>query len=135
VRSTDLVTGFNHYNLVADRQLLDELRDFYVSVVGLEPGPRPPFRRFGYWLYAGAQDVLHLTEALADEQRAGDVISTFDHVAFTCTDLPSATARLKARGIAFHIDDVPLLGQRQVFFKDPAGNGVELNFQLDAGDA
>jgi catechol 2,3-dioxygenase-like lactoylglutathione lyase family enzyme len=127
-----LVTGFNHYNLVAERRLLDELRDFYVSIVGLQPGSRPPFRRFGYWLYAGAQDVLHLTEAVMDEERGSGVNSTFDHVAFTCTDLPSAIARLTAHGIAFHIDDVPLAGQRQMFFKDPAGNGIELNFQFSA---
>ena len=30
--------------------------------------------------------------------------------------------RLKAHGIAFHIDDVPLAQQRQMFFKDSAGN-------------
>jgi catechol 2,3-dioxygenase-like lactoylglutathione lyase family enzyme len=127
-----LVTGFNHYNLVAERRLLDELREFYVSVVGLRPGPRPPFKRFGYWLYAGAQDVLHLTEALTDEARGSNVISTFDHVAFTATDLLSAVARVTAHGIAFHIDDVPLAGQRQMFFSDPAGNGVELNFELNS---
>lgn len=128
-----MVTGFNHYNLVADRRLLDELREFYVSVVGLESGPRPPFKRFGYWLYAGAQDVLHLTETLPNEERGRNVKSTFDHVAFTCTDLPSASARLKAHGVAFQMDEVPLTGQRQIFFTDPAGNGIELNFQMNSG--
>ena len=33
--------------------MLDELRDFYRDVVGLTVGDRPPFRRFGYWLYSG----------------------------------------------------------------------------------
>jgi hypothetical protein len=33
------VTGLNHYNLCAPRQLLDELRHFYVAVVGLVSGP------------------------------------------------------------------------------------------------
>jgi glyoxylase I family protein len=78
--------------------------------------------------------VLHLTEALADEQHGSDVNSTIDHVAFTSTDLPSAVARVTAHGVMFHIDDVPLTGQRQMFFKDPAGNGIELNFQLNSGD-
>lgn len=130
-----MVTGFNHYNLVADRPLLDELRDFYAAIVGLAPGPRPPFRRFGYWLYAGRQDVLHLTEALPGEERRKNTISTFDHVAFTCTDLESATSRLKEHGIEHRIDDVPLTEQRQIFFSDPAGNGVELNFQVNAAAA
>ncbi len=47
------VRGFDHYNLRADRAVLDELRDFYRDVVGLAVGDRPPFRRFGYWLYSG----------------------------------------------------------------------------------
>ena len=128
-----MVTGFNHYNLVADRQLLDDLREFYTTIVGLKPGPRPPFRRFGYWLYAGQQDVLHLTEASSNENRGKNSRSTFDHVAFTCTDFASATARLTAHGIEHYVDDVPLIGQRQIFFSDPAGNGIELNCQVDSG--
>jgi catechol 2,3-dioxygenase-like lactoylglutathione lyase family enzyme len=50
------ILSFSHYNLRAPRELLDELRLFYTEVVGLEQGLRPPFPRFGYWLYAGAQD-------------------------------------------------------------------------------
>ena len=127
-----MITGFNHYNLVADRQLLDELREFYTTVVGLAPGPRPPFKRFGYWLYVGQHDVLHLTEALPGEERRGNASSTFDHVAFTATDFSAATAILKAHGIRHHSDEVPLTGQRQIFFSDPAGNGVELIFQTSS---
>jgi len=125
-----VITGINHFNLVADRRLLDELREFYTTVVGLTPGPRPPFRRFGYWLYAGRQDVLHLTEALPGETRRNHGRSTFDHVAFSCMDFASVAAQLKAHGIEHQIDDVQLTGQRQIFINDPAGNGVELNFQM-----
>ena len=125
-----LVTGLHHYNLVAERQLLDDLREFYTTIVGLTPGPRPPFKPFGYWLYAGQQDVLHLTEALPSEHRRENRESTFDHVAFSCSDFLSVTARLKTYNVEHHIDDVPLTGQRQIFLSDPAGNGVELNFQM-----
>lgn len=55
------VIGLDHYNLRAPRPLLDTLRDFYIDVVGLRLGARPPFRSHGYWLYAGAQAVLHLS--------------------------------------------------------------------------
>ena len=57
------VHAFDHYNLRAPRALLDELCAFYRDVVGLTVGERPPFRRFGYWLYAGVRPVLHLGEA------------------------------------------------------------------------
>ena len=122
------VLGFSHYNLRASRSMLDALRDFYVDVVGLRSGFRPPFQSFGYWLYVGEHAVLHLSEAASDEVRPANVINTFDHVAFSCSGLAEFEARLRALNIRYRHDQVPLTGQQQLFFVDPAGNGVELNF-------
>jgi catechol-2,3-dioxygenase len=122
------IKGFSHYNFRAEQALLDELRDFYMKVVGLELGYRPPFTSFGYWLYAGPQAVLHLSLASSSERHERNVPGTFDHVAFACTDMRGFEARLRELGIAYETDEVPLTGQRQIFFSDPAGNGVELNF-------
>jgi glyoxylase I family protein len=122
------IKGFSHYNFRAEQALLDELRDFYIKVVGLELGFRPPFSSFGYWLYAGPQAVLHLSLASASERHERNVPGTFDHVAFACSDMPGFETRLRKLGIAYETDEVPLTGQRQIFFNDPAGNGVELNF-------
>src|SRR2546427_214275 len=95
--------GFSHYNLRAPRDLLDALRDFYCEVVGLAPGARPPFSNFGYWLYAGDHDVLHLSEAAAGDARVVGVKSTFDHVAFTCTGRADAEQRLSRHGIDYRV--------------------------------
>ena len=54
------VVAFNHFNLRAPTALTDALKDFYVDVVGLSVGWRPPFDFPGYWLYLGEQAVLHL---------------------------------------------------------------------------
>jgi catechol-2,3-dioxygenase len=121
------IKSFNHYNLRAQRPLLDSLRDFYVDVVGLAPGFRPAFQSFGYWLYAGDQDLLHLTEAPQEEYRPIEACGTFDHVAFTCTDAESFRRRLTSLRVDFTSEESPT-GQLQLFLKDPAGNGVELNF-------
>lgn len=125
------VQAFDHYNLRAARPLLDELCAFYRDVVGLTVGDRPPFRRFGYWLYAGDRPVLHLSEANEGEARPADAVNTFAHAAFSCTDRAAFERRLRERGIAFRTDEVPLTHQAQIFFSDPAGNGIELQF--DAG--
>ena len=122
------VLGFAHYNLRAKRAMLDTLRDFYVQAVGLRLGARPPFDNVGYWLYVGERDVLHLSEAAPNEERPANVTNTFDHVAFSCTDMPAFEARLQALDVRYRRDHVPLTGQQQIFFVDPAGNGVELNF-------
>jgi glyoxylase I family protein len=121
------ITGFNHYNLRAPRELLDQLRDFYCDVVGLRQGDRPSFRSFGYWLYAGEKDVLHLSECSPSENRATHTATTFDHAAFTCDNAAFMEARLNQHQISFQVRLVEQTATRQIFFKDPAGNGVELN--------
>jgi len=120
--------GLDHYNLRASRALLDELKDFYCTVIGLEQGIRPPFASFGYWLYAGERPVLHLSETRSQETRASHVATTFDHVAFNCADAREMEALLIGRGIAYQRARVPPHGNLQLFLHDPAGNGVELNF-------
>ena len=121
------VQAFDHYNLRAARPVLDELCAFYCDVVGLRVGERPPFRRGGYWLYAGERAVLHLSDADDGEQR-GSSVNTFAHAAFNCTDRAAFEQRLVARGIPYRLAQVPLTGQVQLFFHDPYGNGVELQF-------
>ncbi len=125
--------GLNHYNLRATRALLEELRTFYCDVVGLEAGARPALRSFGYWLYADGRDVLHLSAAGADEVRRPGAASTFDHVAFSCTGCAAYRQALDAHGVAYEIARIPQTGRVQLFFADPAGNGVELNFADEHG--
>ncbi|HEY8119628.1 MAG TPA: VOC family protein [Methylophilaceae bacterium] len=125
------VAGFNHYNLRASRELLDQLKAFYRDVVGLHEGSRPAFRSFGYWLYAGDKDVLHLSEASVGEIRQTGILTTFDHVAFTCTDVDATEKHLTRHGVNYETRLVPATGVKQIFFRDPAGNGVEFNFALE----
>ena len=122
------VTGFAHYNLRAPRPLLERLRDFYVHVVGLHEGQRPSFRKFGYWLYAGGEPVLHLAEDDAALPAAGGATTSCSHAAFACSDLEGTERRLRSLGVAYRRTQVPETGEPQLFFNDPAGNGVELIF-------
>lgn len=123
--------GFSHYNLRAPHDLMEQLYRFYTEIVGLSVGERPPFPRPGYWLYAGGQDILHLLEASPDEARATDVATTFDHAAFQCKNRQEYEDRLNRHGIPYRVTRIPLAGQVQLVLRDPAGNGVELNFSSD----
>lgn len=127
------VIGFSHYNLRAPRALLEELRAFYCEVVGLELGHRPPFRSFGYWLYAGGYPILHLSEAGPGEERPARAPGTFDHAAFRCSGQEQYEQELNRHGIQYRLATVPATQQVQIFLTDPAGNGVELNFAPDPG--
>ena len=126
------VQALDHYNLRAPRELLDEICAFYRDVVGLRVGPRPAFKRFGYWLYAGERPVLHLGEADPGEVCNVDVAGTFNHASFACTDRGEFERRLTRLGVQYRVAHVPLSGQEQLFFRDPAGNGVELIFAMSA---
>ena len=55
-----MILSINHIQLVAEKDLVLKLRDFYCDVVGLTEGFRPAFERFGFWLYIGNKDVLHI---------------------------------------------------------------------------
>jgi catechol 2,3-dioxygenase-like lactoylglutathione lyase family enzyme len=121
--------GLNHINLSAGRGLLNALKDFYCDVIGLEVGARPNFERFGYWLYAGGHPIVHLYESAPNEARKTDVLTPFDHVAFTCEDSSEFEALLRRRRIEYSKAVVPGSDQvQQLFLRDPAGVKVELNF-------
>jgi catechol 2,3-dioxygenase-like lactoylglutathione lyase family enzyme len=122
------ITGFSHYNLRAPRELLDALCRFYCEVVGLRRGDRPPFTNYGHWLYAGDRAVLHLSETRDGEIRSAEAKNTFDHAAFDCTGRDEVEQHLARHGIRYRTAHVPQTGVVQLFFSDPAGNGVELNF-------
>lgn len=119
------VVRLGHYNLRAPGPLLGCLRDFYCEVVGLRVGWRPAFGSAGYWLYAGERDVLHLTECADGPGNAG---AGFDHAAFDCTDRTAYEARLARLGVGYETARVPGTDRVQLFFRDPAGHGVELHF-------
>jgi catechol 2,3-dioxygenase-like lactoylglutathione lyase family enzyme len=122
------IKALAHVNIRAPEDLIEQVCRFYVDVVGLEEGPRPPFRSRGHWLYAGSLDVMHLTIDASMTGEAPVRTGWLDHYAFAATDLEETLARLTAAGVGFHVDRVPSTDQAQVFFTDPAGIAVELNF-------
>jgi catechol-2,3-dioxygenase len=123
-----MIEGINHYNLRADEKTIEVLKVFYIEIVGLKLGHRPPFKNGGYWLYANQKDVLHLSFSKNDIVNELNVNSTFDHMAFTCQDEYMYIDLLTKKNIKFSIREIPEIGTRQIFFKDPAGNGIELIF-------
>jgi catechol 2,3-dioxygenase-like lactoylglutathione lyase family enzyme len=115
-------------------------RDFYVHVLGLTDGERPPFKFPGAWLYSGDRAVVHVigvgpsdNEGLADYLGKKDEASrqgtgAVDHLAFMAKDIDEMRDRLQRAGIPSREREVPLLGLRQIFIEDPNGVTIELNF-------
>ena len=124
--------NLNHYLVVTED--LEATRAFYVDVLGLKVGDRPPFRFPGMWLYIGDRAVVHVAER--DESRgplpgaggAGAPTGAVDHIAFEGTGHDEMAALLAARGIVARQRTVPDLGLRQIFVQDPNGLTIELNY-------
>ena len=123
-----MIRAINHYNLRSEFKMMEILKNFYIEVVGLEMGTRPPFKSNGFWLNAGKKDVLHLSETKKNDENPVNIKNTFDHMAFTAVDKDKYIKILKEREIEFYLRSVPEIGTEQIFFKDPAGNGIELIF-------
>jgi catechol 2,3-dioxygenase-like lactoylglutathione lyase family enzyme len=122
--------GLSHFNITAPYELLEKVRDFYVEVLGLVVGERPGFLRKGFWLYSGSEPIVHLTACDPDDARAVGESGPcfFDHIAFSCKGLSRFIERLNQLNIPFEVAEVSSLGQVQLFVRDPARVGVELNF-------
>jgi len=122
------VHAIHHINLRADAALTARLRAFYIDVLGLQEGWRPPFRSAGHWLYLADQPAVHLVVDEHVGEASNPRRAVVDHVAFACTGLEAFEQRLAALQIDYRRSDVPGTALVQLFLLDPAGNGVELQF-------
>ena len=122
-----MILSINHIQLVAEKDLVIQLRDFYCNVVGLTEGFRPAFERFGFWLYIGDKDVVHLITPKEGDDRSLHK-SSYDHVAFKTADYEGVLKKLKALNIPFEEKPIPGMSAHQICLRNPAGNRVELNF-------
>ncbi len=106
--------------------LLTQLRDFYCNILGLTEGFRPQSTIRGFWLYSGERALLHLAES--NEHFSNERQGYLDHIAFQTTGLKQVVEKLNTNMIPFSHDYFPEINMTQLFFKDPAGTGIEINF-------
>jgi catechol 2,3-dioxygenase-like lactoylglutathione lyase family enzyme len=122
--------GLNHYTIRPVE--LERTKEFYVDVLGLHIGYRPPLNFPGYWLYVGDNPTVHLIGPRSDDQhpqhREVGPTGLLDHIAFTCSGLAEMKARLAQRGIKYEERVIPRDRQTQLFLIDPDGVAVELNY-------
>lgn len=121
------VTACNHFTILTDD--LPATLAFYAEHLDLAPGARPPFTFPGAWLYAdggkGPDAILHVIAGIGRERLVKGVI---DHMAFSGRGLAGAVAKLKAKGVAYELRKLPAYGTWQLFFLDPNGAKVEIDF-------
>ncbi len=121
---------------------LEGTRDFFVDVVGLKVGARPPVKFPGYWLYSGDTAVVHLfggSDDAGDEDELAAYLGkkdpaslkgsgAVDHLAFRASGLSAMRERLDGAGSRYFERTLPQFGLHQVFVEDPNGVMLELNY-------
>jgi catechol 2,3-dioxygenase-like lactoylglutathione lyase family enzyme len=115
--------AMNHFTILAED--LVQTCAFYRDLLGLTEGYRPDMGFPGAWLYAGEQAVLHVViRAPLPQPRAG----VLDHMAFSAIDLAGTVRKLEERGVRYQLGRQAETSIWQLFFHDPNGARVELDF-------
>jgi catechol 2,3-dioxygenase-like lactoylglutathione lyase family enzyme len=121
--------GLQHYTI--EPQDLERTKDFYVDVLGLEVGDRPPLDFPGYWLYSGGTATVHLMGTrkpregivVRGTEKKYDDTGRLDHIAFAATDVEGVRKRLQTKNVNSGRASCRAPATRSSSFTIPTGSG------------
>jgi catechol 2,3-dioxygenase-like lactoylglutathione lyase family enzyme len=137
------LSHIEHFLIAADD--IDATRDWYARVLGMKSGPHPDFGFPVHWMYIGDVDVVHIGPSAKmagaiqkqylgrTSQASGQGTGAIDHIAFRASGLPEMMEHLRKEKIEFRQRRANGQALFQLFFHDPNGIKIELNF--DAAEA
>lgn len=135
------LSHIEHFLVACDD--IDATRDWYARVLGMTSGPHPEFGFPVHWMYLGGGDVVHIgpsAKAANEIQRAylgrasqdtGAGTGAIDHIAFRATGLRAMLEHLCAQGVPFKQRRANGQALFQLFFHDPNGVKIELNYAAE----
>lgn len=121
------IKHLDHFNIKAPKEQLNEVKDFYMDILGFKEGFRPKLSGPGQWLYAGSNAIVHLSEDESRTSRKGK--DYLDHIALRCVGVNEFAEKLNEYSIQYRPAYIPEIELTQLFFDDPAGVTIELNFK------
>lgn len=114
----------DHFTVLTDD--LDATESFYTKLLGLSVGARPDFKFPGLWLYVNDAAILHVMKV---DKLPAPRNGVLDHMAFRGRDINALLHKLSAAGVDYKLKRTPdPWVQWQVFFDDPNGAVVEVDF-------
>ena len=137
------LSHIEHLLVAADD--IDATRDWYARVLGMRSGPHPDFGFPVHWMYLGERDVVHIGPSAKNagdiqkqylgrtSQRSEAGTGAIDHLAFRATGLRGMLEHLRKEKIQFSQRRANGQALFQLFFYDPNGIKIELNY--DAAEA
>jgi catechol 2,3-dioxygenase-like lactoylglutathione lyase family enzyme len=116
----DLLLGLHHVQVMCPADSEDELRGFYVRVLGMREIPKPPALavRGGVWFEAASFQIhCGVEQDFVPARRA--------HPCIAVSDVDELARRCEAAGLAVRWDD-KIEGVRRFHTDDSVGNRIEL---------
>jgi catechol 2,3-dioxygenase-like lactoylglutathione lyase family enzyme len=137
------LTHIEHFLVAADD--IDATRDWYARVLGMKPGPHPDFGFPVHWMYLGETDMVHIGPSA---KHAGEIqrkylgrtsasdtgTGAIDHIAFRATGLRGMLEHLEREKVSFTRRRANGQALLQLFFYDPNGIKIELNYSATEAD-
>jgi catechol 2,3-dioxygenase-like lactoylglutathione lyase family enzyme len=123
------VRRLDHVNIQTAR--LDEMCEWYASVLGLRTGPRPNFPFPGAWLYAGEHAVIHLVGVSHDDAVGSEARLKLEHFALSANGREQFEEKLRALNVPYRSRPIPDIEQIQVHLHDPDGNHLHIDFDAN----
>lgn len=128
------VNALDHVNIITDD--LQGTARFFADVFDFDiADPPPPLKpELAQWLYDDSgRAIFHINatempQAFERETPAGRVTGAIHHVALNCSDYVGFVERLEQHGIDYRLNDLTSVSLRQIFFHEPNGVLLELNF-------
>ena len=143
MKEEEISISFDHYLLFTND--LEKTVEWYSKVLGIKPGPTPEFDVPVHWLYLDNKPIIHAAERNPDNQiesyigkvdykeEAGSGL--IDHIAFNSTGLNKMLKKLDTLGVEYTEHRVDTDSRYQIFFFDPNGVKIELDFKAsEVGD-
>jgi len=116
------IIGLSHVNVTVPAELEADAKQFYESVLGLAPIPKPEGTRqnMGAWYELGDMQ-LHLSVEDDVQNEKSD-----RHVCYQVADIDVASLCFRNAGVEIIADARPVRGQSRFFVRDPGGNLIEI---------
>ena len=129
------INALDHVNIITDD--LEGTARFFVDIFDLDlrDGPEPLPPELVQWLYDdNDRAIFHINakgmqQAFERDTKSGPMTGAIHHVALDCSDHKAFIARLEAHDIDYRLNDIPSIGLKQLFFSEPNGVLLELNFR------
>lgn len=129
------VNALDHVNIITDD--LSGTARFFADIFDLElrDGPEPLPPELVQWLYDdNERAIFHINaremqQAFDRETPAGQTTGAIHHVALDCSNHLQFIERLESQSIEYRLNDIPSIQLKQIFFCEPNGVLLELNFR------